>query len=376
MSVVPVSPLDLMLDDRPRSARGGAPVGTGARSRLSLRSTILTVALLLVFAAALWLRRDLVGQSLARIADLPAPWLAAVVVTTLGMVFARACMVAAATPGLAAHRALAADQVQMASSNAVVGGGPLGASAKVGMLHSWGVKSDDIATSLIATAVAPALVTWGVALTLFWPAVALGDAGNIELLLAIIGTVQIIGFSALLWVALNRPGLAAGVGRIAERAMRTIARVVPRRFVTVRTALTTADPHDWLERLRQDGQRLARSHGIPTLAATVAFQVTTWVLLWSVLHGVGVTDVSFGEVVMSMALVRALVSITPTPGGLGVAELSLVASLTNAGGTPEAVTAAVVLFRSLTYLLPMVLGATAWIWFRRPARLRRSLTAS
>jgi uncharacterized membrane protein YbhN (UPF0104 family) len=261
----------------------------------------------------------------------------------------------------------------MASSNAVVGGGPLGASAKVGMLHSWGIKSDDIATSLIATAVAPALVTWGVAFTLFWPAVALGNAGNTELLLAIIGTVQIIGFCSLLWVALNRPGLAAAVGRLAERVMRTVARVVPHRFGSVRTALTTADPHDWLERLRQDGQRLARSHGIPTLAATVAFQVTTWVLLWAVLHGVGVTDVSFAEVVMSMALVRALVSITPTPGGLGVAELSLVASLTNAGGTTQAVTAAVVLFRSLTYLLPMVLGASAWIWFRRPARLRRRL---
>jgi uncharacterized membrane protein YbhN (UPF0104 family) len=53
-----------------------------------------------------------------------------------------------------------------------------------------------------------------------------------------------------------------------------------------------------------------------------------------------------------------------------------VASLTNAGGTPEAVTAAVVLFRSLTYLLPMVLGATAWVWFRRPARLRRTLTTA
>lgn len=373
MAVVPVSPNELMLEDRARPVRTRDRADRGSGSRLSLRSTLLTLALLVVFAGALWLRRDLVGQSLSRIAGLPTQWLAAVLVATLAMVFARACMVAAATPGLAAHRALAADQVQMASSNAVVGGGPLGASAKVGMLHSWGVKSDDIATSLIATAVAPALVTWGVAFTLFWPAVALGDAGNTELLLAIIGTVQIIGFSALLWVALNRPGLAAAVGRVAERVMRTVARFVPQRFVSVRTALTTADPHDWLERLRQDGQRLARSHGIPTLAATVAFQVTTWVLLWAVLHGVGVTDVSFAEVVMSMALVRALVSITPTPGGLGVAELSLVASLTNAGGTTQAVTAAVVLFRSLTYLLPMVLGATAWVWFRRPARLRRRL---
>ena len=375
MSVVPVSPHELMLDERPSRPRARTSTRQRSGSRLSIRSTILTLALLVVFASAVWLRRDLVGQSLSRIADLPAPWLAAVVTATLGMVFARACMVAAATPGLAAHRALAADQVQMASSNAVVGGGPLGASAKVGMLHSWGIKSDDIATSLIATAVAPALVTWGVALMLFWPAVALGDAGNTELLLAIVGTVQIIGFSTLLWVALNRPGLAAAVGRLAERALRTAARLVPPRFVSVRSALTTADPHDWLERLRQDGQRLARSHGIPTLAATVAFQITTWVLLWSVLHGVGVADVSFGEVVMSMALVRALVSITPTPGGLGVAELSLVASLTNAGGSTEAVTAAVVLFRSLTYLLPMVLGASAWVWFRRPARLRRRLAA-
>ena len=296
-----------------------------------------------------------------------------VVLATLSMVFARAAMVAAATPGLSKRQALAADQVQMASSNAVVGGGPLGASAKVGMLHSWGIKSDDIATSLIATAVAPALVTWGMALMLFWPAVVFGSAGRTELALAVVGTVQIVGFSVLLWIALTKPGLAHIVGRLAERVLRRAARILPDRFVKVQRFLVGADPHDWFERLRQDGQRLTRSHGIPTLMATVGFQIATWFLLWSVLRGIGVAEVSVGEVVVSMALVRALVSVTPTPGGIGVAELSLVASLTNAGGTHEAVTAAVVLFRTLTYVLPMVLGASAWVWFRRPARLRRDI---
>jgi uncharacterized membrane protein YbhN (UPF0104 family) len=62
-----------------------------------------------------------------------------------------------------------------------------------------------------------------------------------------------------------------------------------------------------------------------------------------------------------------------TPGGLGVTELGLVGIL--ADGAGHAVTvqviAAVLLFRALTYLLPIPLGAAAGlVWRHAPGLIR------
>ncbi len=63
------------LPDRPDRARVRRPrrgAQDRARSRPSVRSTLLTLGMLGVLGGALWLRRDLVGESLTRIGSLPA----------------------------------------------------------------------------------------------------------------------------------------------------------------------------------------------------------------------------------------------------------------------------------------------------------------
>jgi uncharacterized membrane protein YbhN (UPF0104 family) len=64
-----------------------------------------------------------------------------------------------------------------------------------------------------------------------------------------------------------------------------------------------------------------------------------------------------------------------TPGGIGITELGLVGIMaTSAGHRASAqVTAAVLLYRAVTYLPPIPLGALAWlVWRHAPALIRVS----
>jgi uncharacterized protein (TIRG00374 family) len=81
--------------------------------------------------------------------------------------------------------------------------------------------------------------------------------------------------------------------------------------------------------------------------------------------GVSDDEVGWAEVLVVFAFARLVTAIPLTPGGVGVVELALIAGLTRAGGEDAAVVAAVLLFRLLTYVLPILLGALTYIYWRR-----------
>jgi hypothetical protein len=60
-----------------------------------------------------------------------------------------------------------------------------------------------------------------------------------------------------------------------------------------------------------------------------------------------------------------------TPGGAGFVEGVLFTGLVGAGGDPDQVAAAVVVYRALTWALPILVGIGCYGWWRR-----RSWTAT
>ena len=77
----------------------------------------------------------------------------------------------------------------------------------------------------------------------------------------------------------------------------------------------------------------------------------------------------------AFAFVRLLTVLPVTPGGLGITELGLIGALVAAAGhqANAQVTAAVLLYRAVTYLPPIPLGAIAClIWRHAPALIRSS----
>ncbi|WP_245657905.1 lysylphosphatidylglycerol synthase transmembrane domain-containing protein [Herbidospora mongoliensis] len=66
---------------------------------------------------------------------------------------------------------------------------------------------------------------------------------------------------------------------------------------------------------------------------------------------------------------NAIGSAAPTPGGLGAVELSLTAGLTVAGLNPTMATSAVLLFRLMTFWLPVLPGWASFTWLQRHDQL-------
>ena len=97
-----------------------------------------------------------------------------------------------------------------------------------------------------------------------------------------------------------------------------------------------------------------------------------WLVLLACLRGVGLSQaqVPWQTSLAAFAFVRLLTVLPITPGGLGITELGLIAILAASAGhrASAQVTAAVLLYRAVTYLPPIPLGAIAClVWQHAPA---------
>jgi uncharacterized protein (TIRG00374 family) len=78
------------------------------------------------------------------------------------------------------------------------------------------------------------------------------------------------------------------------------------------------------------------------------------------------------QVLVVFSFARLLTVVPYTPGGLGVIELVLITGLSAAGGPRALVAAAVLVFRALTYVLPIPLGLATYVFWRRNRSWRRA----
>jgi uncharacterized membrane protein YbhN (UPF0104 family) len=115
--------------------------------------------------------------------------------------------------------------------------------------------------------------------------------------------------------------------------------------------------------------------------ATAVSSVTLWLVLLASLRGVGLSqsEVPWQTSLAAFAFVRLLTVLPLTPGGAGITELGLVGILAASTDHRVAgqVTAAVLLYRAVTYLAPIPSGALAWVgWRYSPALGRGSARSS
>lgn len=73
-------------------------------------------------------------------------------------------------------------------------------------------------------------------------------------------------------------------------------------------------------------------------------------------------NLSYGQLVLTVTGAGFVSSLVPVPGGIGVAEATLIAMLTAFGVAPEAASAAVVTYRLFTTYLPPIPGSYATKW--------------
>jgi putative heme transporter len=273
----------------------------------------------------------------------------------------------AVTPGLRWSQAMTVALSGTAVTNTVPGGSGIGVGLTYAMLDSWGFSRGRSTLAVLVTGV------WNAFIKLALPVLALalialqGDASRSRVAAGAVAIVllgvAVGGFGQML----RSDRAAARAGRLAEGAANRARRLVRRPPVDGWVEATTKF------RTRTRDLLAARWPAITT-AALISHLSLYLVLLVALRHvGVGDAEIGWAQVLFVFAGTRLLTAVRFTPGGAGVVEVLLIGGLVAFGGDPAQVTAAVLVFRALTWLLPVPLGAACylgWRWrqHRRAAR--------
>ena len=357
-------------DAKPGPA-GARPAGETTRPRAG-RKVLRTAVSVILIAAAF-------GFVLPHVASYRSVWASVQLMTwpyTLLVATAAVASMAvywitirAVLPWIGIRQAAAVSLGSNAVANSLPAGGALAMGISWAMLSSWGLSTADYVLYTLVTGI------WNVFTLLGLPVIALlvmATATRPDAVLitaAAVGVALLAGMVGGLGLLLHSDGFALRAGRALQRPVAVAARLARRP--------PPADVAGALRRFRDRAGALLRARGWRITAATVASYLTLWLVLLACLRATGVSQaqVPWQTSLAAFAFIRLLTALPITPGGVGITELGLVGILTAGAGHGDSVqvTAAVLLYRAVTYLPVIPLGALAClVWRHAPALIRAS----
>jgi uncharacterized membrane protein YbhN (UPF0104 family) len=270
-------------------------------------------------------------------------------------------------PGLTYGQAAVVAESSTAVSNTIPGGGAVGIAMSYAMYSSWGFSRTRSSVSLLVTGV------WNNFAKLGMPVLALalvaftgGGGSGGRIVAGVLGISALAAAVTVFAMLLRSEDSARRIGLAAARITSAVLRVLRRPPV-----------HGWelaTVKFRSRTLLLLRARWGRITVATVISHLSLFLVLLLSLRFVGVTEsqVSWAETLAIFAFARLLTAIPLTPGGLGVVELALITGLAAAGGMRAEVAAGVLIFRALTYVLPIPLGLLTYVYWRRNRSWRRA----
>jgi putative heme transporter len=267
-------------------------------------------------------------------------------------------VVVIATPGLRLAQAAVLTQSTTAVANTVPAGGAVAVGLTYSMLSSWGFSKSRSTLSVVVTGI------WNNFIKLGMPILALaillleGRSGGGRLIAAVLGLAGLVAAIVIFALILSSEDFARKVGLVTQRWATALLRPLRRGPAQGWDLAVTK----WRGRVIG----LVRHRWLSLTLTTLLSHVSLYAVLLISMRAMGVSagDVSWAEVLAIFAFARLVTAIPLTPGGVGVVELALIAGLSRAGGENARVVAAVLLFRLLTYVLPIAIGAGTYVFWR------------
>jgi len=273
-------------------------------------------------------------------------------------------MICAVLPTIRLREAAVVNLGSNAVANTLPAGGALAMGVSWAMLSSWGVGTAQYVLYTLVSGV------WNVFARLGLPVLALlvlataARPGGGLIAAAAVGLLLLAAMAVGLALLVRSEAFAFRAGRALQYAAVTACRLIRRR--------ATFDVPGSLLGFRRQAGALIAARGWRITVTTAAANLTLWLVLLACLRGVGLSQaqVSWQTSLAAYAFVRLLTVLPITPGGLGITELGLIGILAD-GAAHQAtarITAAVLLYRAVTYLPPIPLGAIACLaWRYTPA---------
>jgi putative heme transporter len=275
----------------------------------------------------------------------------------------------AMVPSLRLREAVMVHLGSTAVANTLPAGGAIGVGVSWAMLSSRGISAADNMVYALVSGL------WNTAARLGLPILALailavtGDT-NTGLIAA-----AVAGLALLL---ISTTGAFLVLHRDSGRATQAVERLLALAF-RLRRRPTPPRPGPALADFRVRTSALLAARGGRITLATAMVHLSLALVLFTCLYASGVTQaqVPWQTALAAFAFARLLSALPITPGGLGVVELGLTGFLSAGQDAPTTakIAAAVLLFRAVTYLLPIPLGAAAYLaWQNNPTWRMNSQT--
>jgi uncharacterized protein (TIRG00374 family) len=265
------------------------------------------------------------------------------------------------TPGLSFWRAMGMTQATTAVANTIPAG--VGAAIGIGMtytmLGSWGYSRSRTTTAVLVSGV------WNSFIKLAMPVLALalvllgGGAGGGRVVAALVGIAGLAAAVVVFALMLRSEAVARRFGLLAGRVASRLLALV-RRPPVAGWELATV-------KFRTRTVGLVQRRWVAITVTSLVSHLSLFLVLLVTLRNVGVSNsqVGWAEVLAVFAFARLATAIPLTPGGAGFVEAVLIGGLVAAGGARPQVVAAVLVYRALTWLLPIPVGIGTYLWWRR-----------
>jgi uncharacterized membrane protein YbhN (UPF0104 family) len=272
-------------------------------------------------------------------------------------------MICSVLPSIRLRQAAVVNLGSNAVANTLPAGGALALGVSWAMLSSWGLSTADYVLYTLISGI------WNVFARLGLPVLALVALMTVSrpgyglIAAAATGVALLAAAAAGLRLLLRSEPFAVRAGGALQHTLVFICRLVRRP--------PPCDVPGSLLGFRDRAAGLLTARGRRITAATAASQLALWLVLLACLRGTGLSQAQlpWQTSLAAFAFVGLLTALPITPGGAGITELGLVGILTTAAGHSASaqVTAAVLLYRAVTYLPPIPLGAIAClIWQHAP----------
>ncbi len=323
---------------------------------------VVNTAVLAAFAIAVVVRRSDLRRALDGVSDVTVQWMAILALLTVLRLFTQGWYTAAVTPGIGLTRGIAVHEVTTGANNTIIGSGLVSTGLRISMLRSWKINDSAIGITIVTLNVFAATLVWLVAaaaaiVTLVATDGVVATAVSIGVIVA---AVVVLGCSATLWaVLLTSPRLSSWLARHADRLLVAIRRRLPR--------IPPLNLTRSVQRWQLEARQLVRTHRWRLVGTALLNQVVVIATPLCVLRAFDVSadQVTLAEAFSAYGLVRLAAALSPLPGGIGVTEVGLATLLTRFGGEDTQVLTAVLVYRVLTFIVPIATGALAFVWWRR-----------
>jgi uncharacterized protein (TIRG00374 family) len=263
------------------------------------------------------------------------------------------------TPGLGFWRAMVMTQATTAVANTVPGGSAIGIGMTYSMLGSWGYSRSRTTTAVLVSGVWNSFIKLGLPVLALALVALQGGATGRRVIAALLGIAGLVAAIVVFALMLRSEEQARRFGLLAGRAASWLLGLV-RRPPVAGWELATV-------KFRSRTVGLIQRRWVAITVTSLVSHLSLYAVLLVALRDVGVSDaeVSWAQVLAVFAFARLATAIPLTPGGVGFVEGVLVTGLVGAGGDPDEVAAAVVVYRALTWALPILVGIGCYLWWRR-----------